>query len=101
MNAVGQRRDPLRVTGVKPGFNHHGEDGVSAFEDMTERSIAGKWKVIPFYPKDCTFVCPTEIAGLAKLAQDFEERDAVLLAGSAEMSLSSVAGAATTGTSIA
>jgi len=84
MKTVGQQLDPFRIVGVKPGFNHHEENGVSAFEEITERSFAGKWKVIYFYPKDFTFVCPTEIVGFAKLARDFEDRDAVLLAGSTD-----------------
>ena len=74
----------FRVTGVKPGFNQHEENGVSAFEEVTEKSFPGKWKVIYFYPKDFTFVCPTEIVGFARLADDFEDRDAVLLAGSTD-----------------
>ena len=84
MKTVGQKLDPFRVTGVKPGFNQHEENGVSAFEEVTEKSFPGKWKVIYFYPKDFTFVCPTEIVGFAKLAADFEDRDAVLLAGSTD-----------------
>ena len=84
MKTVGQKLDSFRVAGVKPGFNHPEEKGVSAFEDITETSFAGKWKVIYFYPKDFTFVCPTEIVGYAKLARDFEDRDAVLLAGSTD-----------------
>lgn len=84
MKTVGQKIEAFRVTGVKPGFNHHEENGVSAFEDITQDSFKGKWKILYFYPKDFTFVCPTEIVGFAKLAADFEERDAVLLAGSGD-----------------
>ena len=40
--------------------------------------------MIYFYPKDFTFVCPTEIVGFNKLAKDFEDRDAVLLGGSSD-----------------
>jgi len=76
--------EPFKVVGVKPGFNHHEENGVSAFEDITESSFPGKWKIIYFYPKDFTFVCPTEIVGFNKLAKDFEDRDAVLLGGSVD-----------------
>lgn len=84
MKTVGQQLDSFRVTGVKPGFNQHEENGVSALEEVTENSFAGKWKVIYFYPKDFTFVCPTEIVGFAKLANDFEDRDAILLGGSTD-----------------
>lgn len=84
MKTVGDKLEPFKVTGVKPGFNQHEENGVSAFEDITESSFPGKWKVIYFYPKDFTFVCPTEIVGFNKLAKDFEDRDAVLLGGSSD-----------------
>jgi peroxiredoxin (alkyl hydroperoxide reductase subunit C) len=84
MKTVGDKLEPFRVAGVKPGFNHHEENGVSAFEDITESSFPGKWKVIYFYPKDFTFVCPTEITGFNELVEDFDERDAVLLGGSVD-----------------
>ncbi|HEX6720308.1 MAG TPA: peroxiredoxin [Burkholderiaceae bacterium] len=84
MKTVGQKLDAFAVTGIKPGFNQHEENGVSAFETITEKSFAGKWKVIYFWPKDFTFVCPTEIVGFNKLARQFEERDAVLLGGSTD-----------------
>ena len=84
MKTVGDKLEPFKVTGVKPGFNHHEENGVSAFEDITESSFPGKWKIIYFYPKDFTFVCPTEIVVFNKLAKDFEDRDAVLLGGSVD-----------------
>ena len=84
MKTVGQKIEAFAVTGVKPGFNQHEEKGVSAFEPVTEKSFPGKWKVIYFYPKDFTFVCPTEIVGFAKLAQDFADRDAVVLGGSTD-----------------
>jgi len=84
MKTVGQKIEKFSVVGVKPGFNKHEENGVSAFEPIDENSFAGKWKVIYFYPKDFTFVCPTEIVGFAKLAKDFEDRDAVVLGGSTD-----------------
>jgi alkyl hydroperoxide reductase subunit AhpC len=84
MKTVGQKIEAFHVVGVKPGFNQHEENGVSAFEAVNERSVPGKWKIIYFYPKDFTFVCPTEIVGFAKLAQDFADRDAVVLGGSTD-----------------
>jgi alkyl hydroperoxide reductase subunit AhpC len=47
-----------------------------AFRDFSSSGDAAKWKVFFFYPKDFTFVCPTEIAGFARLNAEFEERDA-------------------------
>ncbi|MBM3546215.1 MAG: peroxiredoxin [Alphaproteobacteria bacterium] len=50
----------------------------TAFADFTEKSDAGKWKVVFFWPKDFTFVCPTEIAAFGKLSGEFKDRDAVV-----------------------
>ena len=49
-----------------------------AFARITEKSNAGKWKVIFFWPKDFTFVCPTEIAAFGRLNAEFGDRDAVV-----------------------
>jgi alkyl hydroperoxide reductase subunit AhpC len=78
MKTVGHKLEKFAVTGVKPG---QPED---AFFTITEESFPGKWKVIVYYPKDFTFVCPTEIVAYDKLAQDFTDRDAVLLTGSTD-----------------
>ena len=53
-------------------------DPKSAFTRITNASYAGKWKVIFFWPKDFTFICPTEIAAFGKMNDEFEDRDAVL-----------------------
>ena len=37
-----------------------------------------KWKLVFFWPKDFTFVCPTEIVAFGKLAGDFADRDTVV-----------------------
>jgi alkyl hydroperoxide reductase subunit AhpC len=80
MKTVGDKLENFVVTGVKPGALT--PDG--AFEDITDLSFEGKWKVVVFYPKDFTFVCPTEIVAYDKLNKDFADRDAVLLIGSTD-----------------
>jgi len=85
MKTVGDKLDPFIITGVRPG---QPED---AFFTITEESFKGKWKVIVYYPKDFTFVCPTEIVAYDKLFQDFEDRDAVLLTGSTDNEFCKVA----------
>jgi alkyl hydroperoxide reductase subunit AhpC len=76
MKTVGDKIEKFAVTGVNPGKDD--------FFTITEESFAGKWKVIVYYPKDFTFVCPTEIVAYDKLNQDFADRDAVLLTGSTD-----------------
>ena len=51
----------------------------TAFSNVNERSFSGKWLVAFFWPKDFTFVCPTEIAAFGKLNSEFADRDAQLL----------------------
>ena len=85
MKTVGDKLEKFVVTGVKPG---QPED---AFFPITEESFAGKWKIIVYYPKDFTFVCPTEIVAYDKLTQDFTDRDAVLLTGSTDNEFCKVA----------
>ena len=53
----------------------------NAFVDIDNDTYKGKWLVLFFYPKDFTFVCPTEITGFAKLDQAFKDLDAQLLTG--------------------
>ena len=55
-----------------------------AFVDIDNTTYQGKWLVLFFYPKDFTFVCPTEIAGFAQKHQAFVDRDAQLLTGSTD-----------------
>jgi peroxiredoxin (alkyl hydroperoxide reductase subunit C) len=73
MLTVGDRLPSFRLKGVVS------TDPRTAFNDVTEESFKGQWKVIFFWPKDFTFVCPTEIVGFAELDGEFKDRDAQLL----------------------
>jgi peroxiredoxin (alkyl hydroperoxide reductase subunit C) len=53
-------------------------DPKTAFRQINDKSDEGKWKVVFFWPKDFTFVCPTEIAAFGKLNGEFKDRDAVV-----------------------
>ena len=53
-------------------------DPKTAFTEVSDASDPGKWKVVFFWPKDFTFVCPTEIAAFGKLNDEFADRDAVI-----------------------
>ncbi len=84
MLGIGDKLPDFEVVGVKPKFMKHEENGESAYETITQDSFPGKWKVIVFYPKDFTFVCPTEIVAFAQLNEEFADRDAVVMTGSAD-----------------
>lgn len=49
------------------------------FQEISERTHAGKWRVVFSWPLDFTFVCPTEIAEFGRRNAQFSERDAQIL----------------------
>ncbi len=76
MLTVGDTFPAFNLTAVKGG-----PDGLNldtAFTQITDATDAGKWKVVFFWPKDFTFVCPTEIVAFGKLTAEFPDRDAVV-----------------------
>lgn len=54
------------------------------FKMISNEDIAGKWAVMFWWPKDFTFVCPTEIAEFNKNYSNFTDRDTVLLGASTD-----------------
>ncbi len=52
--------------------------------ELTNDMVRGKWAVYVFYPKDFTFVCPTELVEFNNRLEDFADRDAVVLGGSTD-----------------
>ncbi|MFZ1085314.1 MAG: peroxiredoxin [Terracidiphilus sp.] len=52
------------------------------FPTITDQDYAGKWKVYFFWPKDFTFVCPTEISGFGQLNSEFAARNAQVFGAS-------------------
>lgn len=61
------------------------------FSTLTNKSFPGKWLVFYAYPKDFTFVCPTEIVEFGKHTADFADRDAVVIGGSTDNEYSHLA----------
>jgi alkyl hydroperoxide reductase subunit AhpC len=58
---------------------HNGE-----MKKVSSRDFAGKWVVLFFYPRDFTFVCPTELKGMARKAESFEKENAVIVGASTD-----------------
>lgn len=54
-------------------------DSNQAFAEIGNASYKGKWLVVFFWPKDFTFVCPTEIEAFGEKTADFESRAAQVL----------------------
>jgi len=78
MLGVGQTFPSFSVTATVAS------DKNTAFQPITETSYGDKWKVYFFWPKDFTFVCPTEIAAFGKVNRDFADREAQVLGGSTD-----------------
>lgn len=63
------------------------QEGVAALpngETIDTGETNGKWKVVFYWPKDFTFICPTEIIGYGELKGDLADRDAVLIGASTD-----------------
>jgi peroxiredoxin (alkyl hydroperoxide reductase subunit C) len=53
-------------------------------KNVALRDFKGKWVVLFFYPRDFTFVCPTEIRGFAKREAEFSKANAVIVGASTD-----------------
>jgi lipoyl-dependent peroxiredoxin subunit C len=73
MLTVGDKLPTFSLTAV------NGTDPKTAFAPVTNETYAGKWLVLFAWPKDFTFVCPTEIVGFNELNGEFTDRDAQLV----------------------
>ncbi len=54
------------------------------FTNISNEDFTGKWTVMFWWPKDFTFVCPTEIAEFNKNYSNFDDRDTVLYGASTD-----------------
>jgi alkyl hydroperoxide reductase subunit AhpC len=72
MLAIGQKFPDYALTGVVSN------DVSTAFQQFDRSSASGRWQILFFWPKDFTFVCPTEIAAFGSLHGEFAARNAVI-----------------------
>ena len=72
MLGIGEKFPAYALTGVVSS------DPNQAFAQFKSAEQTGKWQVVFFWPKDFTFVCPTEIAAFGKLNREFSDRGAQL-----------------------
>jgi peroxiredoxin (alkyl hydroperoxide reductase subunit C) len=73
MLGIGSKFPRFKLTGVV------NNDINTSFRDFDNQTFKDKWLVVFFWPKDFTFVCPTEIAAFGRLNGDFADRDAQVL----------------------
>lgn len=58
---------------------HKGE-----FHAVSLADYKGKWLTLFFYPRDFTFICPTEIKGFSTHAAEFEKLDCAVVGASTD-----------------
>lgn len=74
----------LNINQAAPDFKglkayHQGE-----FKEVSLTDYTGRWLILFFYPRDFTFVCPTELRGFAKHEADFKALNCDILAASTD-----------------
>ncbi len=72
MLGIGQMFPAYALTGVVSS------DPANAFRQFSSGDRGEQWQIVFFWPKDFTFVCPTEIAAFGKLKREFADRGAQL-----------------------
>jgi alkyl hydroperoxide reductase subunit AhpC len=78
MLTVGDRFPSFRLKAVVSS------DAATAFTELGHDSHPGRWLVVFFYPKDFTFVCPTEIVEFDRLAPEFARRKTQVIGASTD-----------------
>jgi peroxiredoxin (alkyl hydroperoxide reductase subunit C) len=77
----------LKIGDRFPTFNVKAvvsNDMQDAFVEVNNETDVGSWKVFFFYPKDFTFICPTELVEFNNMHGDFEARSAKVYGGSTD-----------------
>lgn len=74
----------IQVGQKAPEFTGVAAYKAGEFVNVSLSDNTGKYVVLFFYPRDFTFVCPTEIRAFAKLEEEFTKANAVILACSTD-----------------
>lgn len=72
---------PARLVGLPaPDFEMNSTKNLETLEEKVKLSdYEGEWLVLFFYPKDFTFVCPTEITALSDRYEEFRDENCDIL----------------------
>lgn len=76
--------DVVRVNKPAPNFKDLQAYHAGEFHKVSLKDFAGKWLVLFFYPRDFTFICPTEIKGFAGHEAEFKELNTEVLGASTD-----------------
>ncbi len=76
---------PATVGHLAPNFETLAITAVDAVPRRIQRTdYTGRWLLVVFYPRDFSFVCPTELIALSARIDDFRQRNCELLAVSVD-----------------
>lgn len=79
--AIGQPAPDFDMEAVLPQGEGMDRFGRISLQDNIK---AGKWTVLYFYPRDFTFICPTEIRRFNELYPEFQKQNAEVIACSTD-----------------
>ncbi len=79
----------IKVNKPAPSFMNvaayqKGKGDANGFTKVSLRDYRGRWVVLFFYPRDFTFICPTEIKGFAKMEKEFAALGCDVIAASTD-----------------
>ena len=60
------------------------QTGKSDFTQVSLSDYKGKWLVFFFYPRDFTFICPTELKGFSQHEEEFKKLNCEILSASTD-----------------
>ncbi|MBP9748857.1 peroxiredoxin [Patescibacteria group bacterium] len=67
-----------------PSFSHLKAYHKGEFHDLSLSDYKGKWVVLFFYPRDFTFICPTELKGFATHEKEFQAMNTEVVSASTD-----------------
>lgn len=76
MSLVGKKAPSFKAQAVV--------DGINVLQDFSLDQYAGKYVLFFFYPKDFTFVCPTELHAFQSRLEEFKKRGCEVVACSTD-----------------
>lgn len=76
----------IHISQLAPSFEHVTayQKGHEGFRHVSLKDYTGKWLVLFFYPRDFTFICPTEIRAFGQQQAEFTKLGAEILAASTD-----------------
>ncbi len=84
-NPIKIKKMSVLVGKMAPKFSANAVvDGGKIVNNFTLEQFKGKYVILFFYPKDFTFVCPTELFAFQEKLQDFKSRNVEVIAVSTD-----------------